>query len=152
MSITLTGTGTVTLKNPMLGNTYSHDDNKTIVKAQNGDILTYRDAPTIEKLNLTFQWLEPADLVNLKTFLKANIGTVVTYLDHESILWDVKIITWPLEIVFTRKCVSGDLSTVSFILQGKPISGDFGIGFVTEGDERLDTENSEWLKTEMVGY
>jgi hypothetical protein len=86
MSIDFTGVGSITLPNPVLGDSLWFDGRAIIRKTRGLDLLAiYGDWAQLERFSLTWRWLSSDAIDDLATFLQSNLGLTFEYEDYRGV-------------------------------------------------------------------
>lgn len=88
-------------RRPIIGNTDELSFQRVNRRTRGGDLVLFRDPdwPKTEVLSLTFDFDTDAEAHRLLNFIKASIGTNMTYRDHENRVWSGVIQNPDAEIV-----------------------------------------------------
>lgn len=94
------------MKNPELQDAEEVATNTVVHTAMNGDLRTYRRTPATLKLTLTFRTLTRVKALELRAFVLATFGMILTYADHRGGTWRGKLLVEDLDIL-TEELGSG---------------------------------------------
>ena len=94
MSVTLTGTGSVTLPDPEYGDSDFYDVKNVVNRSRGGKIIVLYPSRTAQRRRtLTWRHMSSTEITNLQTFLLANLGAQVTYAGHRGESETVMVLT-----------------------------------------------------------
>lgn len=95
--ITLTsGSYSITLPNPALGDSAQANFKVKVYRAMDAGFYSYRQTPTIYKFLLTFSALRTTEKDDLLAFFADVAGETIIYTDYLNESWNVKLITTPI--------------------------------------------------------
>jgi hypothetical protein len=88
------GTTTITLRNPVFGNTERMHVNRVANRLRGGEVKTMRDSiwPRNRIFTVTFNEITRTVAQNFLDFLQTNLGLEITITDHEGRAWDATIL------------------------------------------------------------
>lgn len=118
--ITLTGTGSIELPNPILNDGNEFRIQTRFKKSMRGDINTYKYTAMRESFILVFNTLSQSLVTSLLAFIRNNIGTEVTYTDYVGSEFTVVINTNPFEFARLLDGSSCEYNSVTLELETCP--------------------------------
>jgi hypothetical protein len=109
---------TLDLENPLIGDsdTYRHQINTK--KNMSGQIITYIRGPIQIAKALNFESIPRAQALALLDFVEAYGSEYLKYTDYDGLIWKIKILTNPVEVVTESK---GDFCSANLEIEGEQI-------------------------------
>lgn len=90
-------TDSITLRNPLLGNSDQFDVKTRFRKSMNDTLKSYKATPEMHTLLMIFNYLDKAKVDELLTFFKNSGGNEIKLIDHRGVTWRGYIINQPME-------------------------------------------------------
>lgn len=118
ITVYLEGSTLVTIeRGPELGDAQLQSFAAKTRKTRGQDLKIVKDTnwPEFERLSLTFRGLSQSKTEEIRTFMKANLGHHINYIDHHGRIWPCIVLT-----PFNNTAIEGrgDSYNLSFELQG----------------------------------
>ena len=104
------GLEVLSLRNPNLGDARKHNIQIRHGITMSGTVYTYKKTPSYSVLLLTFTGITKSKAEEAMDFFKEQSGNEITYIDQDSVSWEGRIITDPIEFK-TLKSIPNSGST-----------------------------------------
>jgi len=142
-------TNTITLRAPRLQNS-----NRLVFRTKHfikmdSSVRTYKATPVDNKILMTFEQIESADLATLLTLIAASEGDDLEFLDWDANTWHGRLISNPYNIISEGDNKGdGTCDYFTFTLEFEGIEIPDAILLLAEDGVQLETENDIELTTE----
>jgi len=101
---------TVTLRNPLLGNSRGYNIKTLFKQDMASAIHSHKRTPPTDRLLLTFTTLTRSKKDEVIAFYRTNIGKALRYVDHDAVIWAVRFTNAALPVTTVRDGCSYDLT------------------------------------------
>lgn len=108
-------TDSITLRNPMLGNSDQFDVKTRFRKSMDDTLRSYKATPEMHTLLMNFVDLDKAKIDEVLTFFKNSGGYEIKLVDHRGVIWRGYIVNQPFEAISSGPADESDAGSLNRI-------------------------------------